>query len=154
DTDQHLLGAGSGQGGAEVGDVFGAGVGQQAGAAPFVLSGESDPEAAIWFGQARPALGTSPRIEATGVDDQPGQGGAVPAQVLGRGVAHHVGAVVPWPVQRREARVESTTTATSWAWAIVLIASRSTSSAPGLAMDSTSTARVSGRIARSQASRS
>src|SRR5699024_2181088 len=62
-TDQHLRGAGSGQGGAEVGDVFGAGVGQQAGAAPFVLSGESDPEAAIWFGQARPALGTSPRIE-------------------------------------------------------------------------------------------
>src|SRR5699024_5397740 len=99
DADQDLLGAGGGQGGAEVGDVLGAGVGQQAGAAAGVVVGEGDAEASVGGGQAAPAVRTSARVEAAGVDDEPGDGGAVPAQVLRRRVDHHVGAVLAGPVQ-------------------------------------------------------
>src|SRR5699024_9301513 len=99
DADQDLLGAGGGQGGPEVGDVLGAGVGQQAGAAAVVLRREGDAETGVGRGQARPAVRTSPGVEGAGVDDDASEGGAVAAQVLGGGVDDHVGPVLAGPVQ-------------------------------------------------------
>src|SRR5699024_11385793 len=67
--------------------------------AAVVFVREGDAEAPVPPGQLRPSVRTSPRVEAPRVHDQPREGGAVPAQVLGRGVYDHVGTVLAGAVQ-------------------------------------------------------
>lgn len=101
DAHQDLLGAGGGERGPEIGDVLGARVGEQSGAAAVVVVREGDAEASVGRGEALPSIGTSPRIEAAGVHDQPRDGGAVAAEVLRGRMDHHVGPVLARAVQRR-----------------------------------------------------
>jgi CubicO group peptidase (beta-lactamase class C family) len=93
-------------------------------------------------------------VEAAAVDDRAAENTPVPGEELARRVDDDVGAELDRPEKVRVANVLSMTSGMPWRWATAAMAGMSRIRLVALEIDSANRARVSGRIAASQASAS